>query len=359
MVAGRRRPRAREIGFSFEGTTGPWNAITDVPGVEVGQVTVVASDSVPTDRRHWVRTGVTAVLPRGRDDPRPVFAGLAVLNGNGEMTGSAWVEESGRLEGPILSTNTDVVGLVRDAVVAWMRERGLSRDRWALPVVGETWDGYLHDVGGRHLREEHVRAALDGARSGPTVEEGNVGGGTAAICYGFKGGIGTASRTLVEPGPYQVGVLVQANHGRREDLRVAGVPVGRSLGTSSLPELGSILVFVGTDAPLLPHQLRRVARRAGLGVARTGSISGNGSGDFFLAFSTVAPGPDGSGGRLETHSTLPNESLDPLFAATVQAVEEAIVNSLVAAETMVGYQEHTVEAVPVERLREMLSNIGR
>ncbi len=341
------RPRARDRGIPFDGTPGPWNAITDVPGVEVGQVTVRPATSIPADRRHWVRTGVTTIFPQGPRDLGPVFAGLATLNGNGELTGAAWVEESGELLGPIASTATDGVGLVRDGLVRWMREHGLPPGAWALPVVGETWDGYLHDVRGRHLNEEHVREALDSARPGP-VAEGSVGGGTAAICYGFKGGMGSASRVLEVPGPYQVGVLVQANHGRREQLRIAGQPVGRALGPSPRPEAGSILVFVATDAPMLPHQLRRLARRAGLGLARSGSISGNASGDFFLAFSTARRERGGS--PLERLEALPNDALDPLFEAVVQATDEAIVNCLVAAEPMVGFEDHRVEALPLEQL---------
>ncbi len=356
MMASSPRPRARELGVPFDGTPGPWNAITDVPGVEVGQLTVVAGESVPPERRHWVRTGVSAVLPRGRDDAAPVFASVFVLNGNGELTGAAWIETSGRLDGPVMFTNTDTVGLVRDAVVRWARGRGVGFDRWSLPVVGETWDGWLHDVAGHHLGEEHVRAALETTRSGP-VEEGSVGGGTSAICYGFKGGIGTSSRRIDSVGPFHVGALVQANHGLREQLRVAGVPVGRRLVARDPggPERGSIVGCIATDAPLLPHQLQRIARRAVLGLARTGSISGHGSGDFFVAFSTARAEP---ADRPQTVRVpmLDNEALDPLFEATAEVTEEAIVNCLVAGETMVGFQDHRVEGLPVDRVRVLLGS---
>lgn len=350
-------PRARELGIPFDGRPGRWNAITDVPGVEVGQVTVVPERSNVAVPGHWVRTGVTAIHPRGRDDSRPVFAGISTLNGNGELTGAAWVAESGWLGGPILTTSTHTVGLARDCIIRWLRERRGPEEGWLLPVVGETWDGYLHDVAGGHLREEHVWRALDTARSGP-VEEGGVGGGTASICYGFKGGIGTASRTI-EGGtvPFHVGVLVQANHGRASQLRIAGVPVGRSLSAESPEprEAGSILVFVATDVPLLPHQLQRLARRAGLGLARSGSISGNGSGDFFLAFSTTsAPGPRHQDGPVAMVSMWANDELDPLFEATVTATDEAIVNCLVAGTTTVGFHEHRVEGLPVGRVLELL-----
>jgi D-aminopeptidase len=338
--------RARDLGVPFEGMTGAWNAITDVPGVEVGQITVQPDASVPASERHWVRTGVSAILPRGRNDRRPVYAGTAVLNGNGEFTGFAWIEEAGTLEGPVLLTNTDTVGLVRDAVVRWMRDHGFAPERWALPVVGETWDGYLNDVAGRHLREEHVFAALEGARSGP-VEEGNVGSGTSAICYGYKGGIGTSSRIVGADPAYRLGVLVQANHGRPGQLRIPGVPFGRiGRGAAEFDkEVGSILMLVATDAPVLPHQLERIARRASLGLARTGSTSGNGSGDFALAW-TTAGGP--ASRTAERPPVLANDDLDPLFEATVQATEEAILNALSAGSTMVGYRDRRVERAPIE-----------
>ena len=299
---------------------------------------------------------MSAILPRGRSDPTPVFASVFTLNGNGELTGSAWVDTSGWLDGPLLLTHTDTVGLVRDSVVRWARDHGLPIERWSLPVVGETWNGVLNDVAGRFLREEHVRAALDSARSGP-VEEGSVGGGTSSICYGYAGGIGTASRRVASSDPFHVGVYVQANHGRRDQLRIGGVAIGRLLDADGpdLPERGSIVGCIATDAPLLPHQLQRLARRAPLGLARSGSISGNGSGDFFLAFSTErADWSSGAAGKVARVRMLDDNELDPLFEATVEATDEAIVNCLVAGETVVGYQEHRVEGLPVDRVRALL-----
>jgi len=292
-------PRARELGVPFGGVTGPYNAITDVPGVEVGYATLVEGEGPLVVGRGPVRTGVTAILPRGRTAD-PVFAGLYALNGNGEMTGAAWVEESGFLEGAVLITNTHSVGTARDALVKWSLERGYAPQPWQLPVVAETYDGFLNDIGGFHVRERHVYAALSGASPGP-VAEGNVGGGTGMGLFGFKGGTGTASRHLPEDGGYTVGVLVQANFGSREDLLVAGVPVGRevpdllpvsgsSSGSSPPSPGGSIIAVVATDAPLLPHQLKRLARRVPLGIARTGGVGENGSGDLFIAFSTANPG---------------------------------------------------------------------
>ena len=352
------RPRARDLGIPFEGTPGRGNAITDVPGVEVGQLTVRPPATVPPERRHWVRTGVTTVFPRGLARLEPVFAGASILNGNGEMTGLAWLAESGELGGPLVMTNTDTVGLVRDAVVRWLRARGVHGVTWSLPLVGEIWDGYLHDVAGRHLTEAHVQEALEAARGG-TVDEGGVGGGSAAIAYEFKGGIGTASRVLSAPGDYRVGVLVQANHGERDQLVIAGVPVGRALGGGSRPETGSIVVFLATDAPLLPHQLTRLARRAGLGLARTGSVSGNGSGDFCVAFSTSEALASPSSGPVRPARFLDHDALDPLFEATVQGVEEAVVNALCAGETTVGYAEHRVEGLPTDRVVELLRRHSR
>jgi L-aminopeptidase/D-esterase-like protein len=346
--------RARELGITFDGTPGPLNSITDVAGVEVGHETVAPDARIPENRRHWIRTGVTAILPRGQKDSRPAFAGWFSLNGNGELTGTTWIEESGMLEGPILSTNTNSVGVVRDAVVEWARSHGLPPNRWTLPVVGETWDGYLNDVNGFHVKKEHAFRALEGARKSPVLE-GNVGGGTGMICYEFKGGIGTASRRLSDPAPYTVGVLVQANYGRRSDLLIAGIPVGRLLRIPPLwkPDAGSVLVFVATDAPLMPHQLKRLARRCSLGIARTGSFSENDSGDLFLAFSTANPDSAvGAGPR--TIETLANDALDPIFEAVVQSTDAAVINCLVAAETMVGFEDHQVEALPHDRLTEIL-----
>jgi L-aminopeptidase/D-esterase-like protein len=359
-VAAGGRPRASDVGVPFDGIKGPLNAITDVAGVEVGHVTLVVGDGPLRVGAGPVRTGVTAVLPRGRASADPVFAGWFALNGNGEMTGTAWVEESGFLEGPVLLTNTGSVGTVRDAVVKWWATKGRAQQPWVLPVVAETYDGFLNDTHGFHVKPEHAVAALEGAKAGP-VTEGNVGGGTGMTCFGFKGGIGTASRT-VRPGDgaHMVGVLVQANFGRRHQLRVAGVPVGAELVEAAVrpKEEGSIIVLVATDAPLLPHQAKRLARRAALGLARTGSVSGNGSGDLFLAFSTANPGaarPD----RLAQLVMLSNERMDPLFEATVQATEEAVVNALVAAETMIGRDGHTAVALPHDRLREILKKYNR
>ena len=355
-------PRARDLGIPFEfGTPGRFDAITDVPGVEVGHVTLVEGDRI--------RTGVTAVLPRGRGKSGldQCFAGAFSLNGNGEMTGVAWLEESGLLEGPVLITNTNSVGVVRDAVIDFARKRWPSAEGWtdaiwSLPVVAETWDGHLNDIYGMHVRPEHAFQAIDGARPGP-VPEGNVGGGTGMICYEFKGGIGTASRALpAAEGGYTLGVLVQANFGRRHQLLVAGLPVGRELstdlaysrrGTADSSETGSIIIVVATDAPLLPHQLKRLARRAALGLARTGSVAGNGSGDLFVAFSTANPRVGDAKGTVPL-AMLPNDRMGLLFEATVGATEEAILNALVAARTMSGVDGHRVIALPHDRVREIL-----
>ncbi len=352
--------RARDLGVPFDGTPGPLNAVTDVAGVEVGHVTLIAGDGPLKVGAGPVRTGVTAVLPRGKASTDPVFAGWFALNGNGEMTGTAWVEESGFLEGPVLITNTSSVGTVRDAVVKWWAAKGNTQQPWVMPVVAETYDGYLNDTHGFHVKEKHAVEALEGAKGGP-VAEGNVGGGTGMTCFGFKGGIGTASRKVMAgQTAATVGVLVQSNFGRRPQLRVAGVPVGRELSdvTARPREEGSIIILVGTDAPLLPHQLKRLARRAALGLARTGSVAGNGSGDLFLAFSTANPGAARPNGLIRL-TALPNEQMDPLFAATTEAVEEAIINALVAAETMTGRDGHTAVALPHDRLREVLKKYNR
>ena len=356
------RPRARDLGVPFDGTPGPLNAITDIPGLEVGHATIITDG---TGGGQKARTGVTAILPRGPKHD-PVFAGWHSLNGNGEMTGTTWIEESGFLAGPVLLTNTHSVGLVRDAAIAWLLERGLHEAsatglRWFLPVVAETYDGWLNEIDAFHVRPEHVFAALDAAASGPAAE-GNVGGGTGTICYRFKGGIGTSSRRIAEEGgSWIVGVLVQANFGRRRDLVIAGVPVGRQI-PDLLPEgmprsaggAGSVIAVVATDAPLLPHQLKRLARRVPLGLARTGSFSANGSGDIFLAFSTANAGA-ALGGDIKSLQMLPNARMDPLFEATVQATEEAVVNALVAAETMTGRNGLRVHALPHDRLRSLMS----
>src|SRR5687768_10329616 len=347
-------PRGRDLGIPFDfGRPGPHNAITDVPGVEVGHLTLVEGESV--------RTGVTAVLPRGKGDDamRPCFSGVFSLNGNGEMTGTAWIEESGMLEGPVLITNTSSVGVVRDAVVAHAARKWQKfGDPWSLPVVAETWDGWLSDIVGQHVKPQHAVAAIESAAAGP-VTEGNVGGGTGMVAFEFKGGIGTSSRRLsAEQGGYTVGVLVQANFGLRHQLRVAGMPVGQELRDNLIysKETGSIIIVVATDAPLLAHQVKRLARRAALGLARTGSVAGNASGDLFIAFSTVAI-PEGKGPV--TVSMLPNDMSGPLFEATVGATEEAIINALVAARTMTGKQGRTVHAIPHERLVEILRRHGR
>lgn len=359
---GQIKPRARDLDIPFEGTPGPWNAITDVAGVEVGHTTLIRGSGKLVVGQGPVRTGVTVILPRGKNSADPVFAGWFSLNGNGEMTGTAWVEESGFLEGPVAITNTHSVGVVRDAVIAWQVRRGLLFQAFSLPVVAETYDGYLNDVDGFHVKPEHVWAALDAAASGP-VAEGNVGGGTGMNCFEFKGGIGTASRRLASG--YTLGALVQANFGRRSQLRIAGVPVGRELDCEKWPPCwsrgpreGSIIVVLATDAPLVSHQLERLARRASLGLARTGSISGNGSGDIFLAFSTANPGA----ARRSGHATvrmLANGDLDPIFAAVVEATEEAILNAMVAAETMVGRDDHKSLALPHEEVRRLMRVYGR
>jgi D-aminopeptidase len=356
------KPRARDLGVPFEGMPGPLNAITDVKGVEVGNTTLVSGQGKLVVGRGPVRTGVTAIFPRGKDSTDQVFAGWFSLNGNGEMTGTTWVEESGFLEGPVMLTNTHSVGVVRDAVIAWRVKKGRpaqSEYWWSLPVVAETWDGFLNDINGFHVKPQHVFDAIERARSGP-VPEGNVGGGTGMICYEFKGGIGTSSRKLEEKfGGYTVGVLVQCNCGARDQLRIAGVPVGKEIPEHpAYGDTGSIIITVATDAPLLPHQLKRLARRASLGLARTGSVSGNGSGDIFIAFSTANPGASNPDAIAQLRM-LPNDRMDPLFAATVEATEEAIVNALVAAETMTGADNHTAIALPHDRLRQVLKKYHR
>ncbi|MCI0416779.1 P1 family peptidase [bacterium] len=352
--------RARDLDIPFEGTPAEMNAITDVKGVEVGHTTLISGEGKLKVGQGPVRTGVTAILPRGKNDLSPVFAGWHSLNGNGEMTGTTWVEESGILEGPVLITNTHSVGVVRDAVIQWLVKSGGAQQPWGLPVVAETWDGWLNDINGFHVKPEHTLQAISNAKPGP-VEEGNVGGGTGMICYEFKGGIGTSSRKLSDEfGAYTVGVLVQANFGSRRLLRIAGVPVGQEIreGTIFSRDTGSIIVVAGTDAPLLPHQLKRIARRIPLGIARTGSISGNGSGDIFIAFSVANP-QAGQPKDIAVLQMLPNQKMDRLFEATVQATEEAIVNALIAAKTMTGIDDHKVIELPHERLKEVLKKYNR
>jgi D-aminopeptidase len=364
------KPRARDLGVPFEGTPGALNSITDIKGIEVGHTTLISGEGKLQVGVGPVRTGVTAILPRGKQSSNdPVFAGWFSLNGNGEMTGTTWVEESGFLEGPIMITNTHSVGVVRDAVIAWRVKHGppdQSGYWWSLPIVAETYDGYLNDVNGFHVKPNHVFDALDGAKGG-VIAEGNVGGGTGMVCYGFKGGIGTASRKLDQNnGGYIIGVLVQANFGRRSQLQIAGVPVGTeitegklsSLDGSPRDDVGSVIIVVATDAPLLSHQLKRLARRAAMGVARTGSTSGNGSGDIFVAFSTANPEAVKSTGTVQL-TMLPNDRMNSLFEATVQATEEAIVNALVAAETMTGADGHKVIALPHDRLKQVMKKYNR
>jgi len=363
LVCAQTKPRARDLGIPFDGATGPFNAITDVKGVEVGHTTLISDDSASKAGVGPVRTGVTAVLPRGKDSNDPVFAEWFTENGNGEMTGTTWVEESGFLEGPVMITNTHSVGTVRDAVIAWrVQRRGPDKDgySWSLPVVAETWDGYLNDINGFHVKPQDAFHALDSAHAG-AVEEGNVGGGTGMICNEFKGGIGTASRTLdAKYGGYTVGVLVQCNFGQRNQLRIAGVPVGREIAGPKVwdDDVGSIIVVVATDAPLIPTQLKRVARRVTLGLGRGGSYSGNGSGDIFIAFSTANPGAFSSKSARPL-IMLPNDQINPVFLATVQATEESVVNAMIAAETLTGVNGHTVIALPHDRLRELMKKYNR
>ena len=358
-----RKPRARDLGVPFDGTPGPLNAITDVAGVEVGDRTLISGEGKLQVGVGPVRTGVTAIFPRGKASADPVFAGWYTENGNGEMTGTTWVEESGFLYGPVMITNTHSVGVVRDAVIKWQFEHGPpapEEDWWSLPVVAETWDGYLNDINGFHVKPEDAFAAMESAHGGP-VEEGNVGGGTGMICNEFKGGIGTSSRKLSEKdGGYTVGVLVQCNYGIRRLLRVAGVPVGKEIPGRAIwdTDTGSIIVVVATDAPLLPTQLKRMARRVTLGLGRDGSISGDESGDIFIAFSTANPGA-GTAKGLAHVSMVQNEDMDPLFEATVQSTEEAVINAMVAAETMTGINDHRVEALPHDKLREVLKKYNR
>ncbi|MFL5464340.1 MAG: P1 family peptidase [Gemmatimonadaceae bacterium] len=386
-AAAQGKPRARDLGVPFDGTPGPLNAITDIAGLEVGQQTLISGEGKLVVGSGPVRTGVTVVLPRGRASTDPVFANWFPLNGNGEMTGTAWVEESGFLEGPVSITNTHSVGVVRDAVVAWMVRQPTGQP-WALPVVAETYDGFLNDVNGFHVKKEHAWQALDGAKSG-SVTEGNVGGGTGMICFGFKGGIGTSSRKLpVASGGYTVGVLVQCNAGRRSELRIAGVPVGKEINdlrpcrnvvapgqspnagpppcpaTAMRPSderregMGSIIVVVATDAPLLPHQLRRLAIRAALGVGVAGGKGENSSGDLIIAFSTANPRAAQDTGLVRVQM-IPNDQINPLFYATTQATEEAIVNAMVAAETMTGVDGNRAYRLPHDRLRAALRKYNR
>ncbi len=354
-------PRARDLGVPFEGTPGTFNAITDIAGVTVGFESIIMD--LPSGKA--ARTGVTAILPRGAaSNDQPVFGGWFSLNGNGEMTGTTWVEESGFIEGPVMITNTHSVGAVHEGVIKWRFEHGAADSSgywWSLPVVAETWDGYLNDINGFHVRPEHAFAALNSAKSGP-VAEGNVGGGTAMVCFEYKCGTGTSSRVTQAAGDdYTVGVLVQANFGSRDHLLVAGVPVGKLMRDNmvysddepAVEETGSIIIVVGTDAPLMPHQLKRLARRAALGLSRTGSFAGNGSGDIFIAFSTANEKANQANAGVSL-DTLSNEDMNPLFIATIQAVEEAITNALVAGREMTGNRGNTVSAIDHEQLKLLL-----
>jgi len=352
--------RIRDLGISLPGTPGPNNAITDVSGVAVGHHSIVRGHGKLIVGEGPVRTGVTVVLPRN-GDASPVFAGGHSLNGNGELTGMHWVEESGILNGPIYITNTHSVGAVHEAAIRWTNQhQGLGHMRFCLPVVGETYDGVLNDINGFHVKAEHVFNALDNAREG-IVEEGNVGGGTGMICHRFKGGIGTSSRQVViDDQEYTLAVLVQANYGVRETLTIAGVSVGEEI-TDLMPkmddaETGSIIVIVACDAPLLPHQLKRIARRVPMGMAKVGAYAGDGSGDIFIAFSTANTVLEDRPGTLQM---LPNEQMDPLFLATVQATEESILNALTAAETMTGINDNTVYQLPQDRLLSIMKKYNR
>ena len=355
------KSRARDLGIPFEGTPGKYNAITDVDGITVGYSTIIEGDSA--------RTGVTIIHPRGQNDHDPVFAGWFPFNGNGEMTGSAWVEEGGFLEGPIGITNTHSVGVVRDTIIQWQVQQSKIFQGWSCPLVTETADGWLNDINGFFVKSEHVMKALENAESGP-VPEGNVGGGTGMLCYEFKGGSGTSSRKLPENlGGWTVGSFAQTNFGRRYQLTVAGVPVGHHLKDNAIwtngenpfkQDDGSLIIIIATDAPLLPHQLKRLAKRASLGMARTGSIGGNGSGDIFLAFSTANPNAArGDENGLASLRGLSNNFIDPLLMASAYATEEAIINSMIAAEDMTGHKGVSVKALPHDRLIEIMREYKR
>ena len=379
ITTGQKNIRARDLGIPFDGRPGKYNAITDVEGVEVGHTTLIKGSGRLQKGIGPVRTGVTAIFPSGKKYT-PVFANWHTLNGNGDMTGTHWITESGFLETPILITNTSSVGTVRDAALAWM-DRNKYYDTsqhlfwYSYPVVAETWDGVLNDINGFHVRPEHVWQALEAAKSG-AVEEGGVGGGTGMVCHGFKGGIGTSSRVIDKSlGGYTVGVLVQANYGRREQLTIAGVPVGKEL-KDTLPviinedasakiynnnesaETGSIIVVVATNAPLLPHQLKRLAQRVSLGIGKNGGTGGNGSGDIFIAFSTA--NKDAFSRTKETTLTMySNDLINDLFTATIQATEEAIINALVAGRTMKGINDNTVPGLPQETVIQILKKYKR
>jgi L-aminopeptidase/D-esterase-like protein len=376
------KPRARALGIPQPGTPGALNAITDVPGVEVGFTTIIRGEGKLVPGEGPVRTGVTAILPRGRNRLDGLFAAWFTLNGNGEMTGTTWIEESGLLGGPVLITNTHSVGMVHAATIEYAVQSGKDFT-WSLPVVAETWDGGLNDINGFHVTKADAHAAIAAAKAGP-VAEGNVGGGTGMVCHQFKGGTGTSSRRLTVSGrPYTLGVLVQCNYGGRARFSVAGVPVGEEIrdllpcyrpvpggtpaqgraceqpgGGDAEADLGSIIVVLATDAPVLPHQLKRIARRAGLGIGRMGGIGGNSSGDIFLAFSTANLNAGADTG-IQTFSAIPNDQINPLFEAAIDATAEAILNAMLAAETMTGANGLTVYALPHDRLVEAMRKYGR
>ncbi len=356
-----KKMRARDLGIPFDGETGTHNAITDIEGITVGYSTIIEGDSA--------RTGVTIIHPRGAKDHTPVYAGVHSFNGNGEMTGAAWVEEGGMLEGPIGITNTHSVGIVRDTIIGWQIKNDALYQPWSCPLVAETADAWLNNMNGFHVKEGHVLDALDSAIGG-ALEEGNVGGGTGMLCYEFKGGTGTSSRKLPEKlGGWTVGTLVQSNFGRRYQLTIAGVPAGKHLlddapfsnGENPFKQDdGSLIIILATNAPLLPHQLRRMAKRATLGMARTGAMGGNGSGDIFLAFSTANPQAGyGDAMGISNIQALSNDHIDPLFSASALAVEEAIINSMVAAEDMIGHKGVSIKALPHDKVREILKEHNR
>jgi len=381
------KPRENDLKLPIGGTPGPLDAITDVAGVEVGHATIISGSGKLVVGQGPVRTGVTVVHPRGKGNSDPVFAAWFTLNGNGEMTGTTWVQESGYLEGPVAITNTHSVGVVRDAIIKWEVSQKNVLQPWWLPVVAETYDGSLNDINGFHVKEEHAMNALNSATGG-LPKEGVVGGGTGMTCLGFKGGIGTASRKLpANQGGYTVGVLVQCNFGARRDLRIAGVPVGEEITdlqpciannepdpptlrrrhcdapghddkVDNGPEQGSIIVVVATDAPLLPHELKRIATRVSLGVGRQGGFGGNGSGDIFIAFSTANPKAWSSDSVVSVRM-LTNDRISPLFQATAQATEAAITNALLAAETTTGANDYRVYAMPVDRMLDVMRKYGR
>lgn len=372
-------PRARDIGIPLAGQPGALNAITDVAGVEVGHVTLISGEGALERGKGPVRTGVTAVIPRGKDSTTPVYAAWETSNAAGEMTGTIWLEERGYLDGPIMITNTHSVGVVRDAVVGWLVDRQWPGS-WFTPLVAETYDGFLNDTDGFHVKREHALQALNVARSGP-VAEGSVGGGTGMVCFGFKAGIGTASRVITSPaGQYTVGVLVQCNFGRMADLRIAGEPVGeqfkdryaacRSLpsGNDRVPACepgaekpgdGSMIVVIATDAPLLPHQLKRLAKRPAHAMGRLGDIGRESSGDIFMAFSTANPQLHSQQMETISVSTYPNTLLNPIFEGAVQATEEAILNAMVGARTMTGRDGHRVYGLPHDEVRKALARAGK